>query len=163
MLSRDALELAEWFYTHPSRDRWLHLSLGHAAKDGPTRPLDVCDTDGITSPWAWAFTRDAWSKMRECWNSKAMPPKGWDWSLSYNMAKNSWWGAHPYFSRAFNIGRMDGVNGTPEWWDEHWRDVPVSDGSCGVQFHECGPWDPSIPRLRDWMREEVLMRGDRIL
>lgn len=156
VISLDALSLLDWFFhiqrfESVSAAGYLFLSLGNENRydDVLGKELDVIETPKITSPWAWAFTREAWeTKIKPYWQCKQKEPVGWDWSLSAAMAVNQWKGLVPVLSRAKNIGRELGANGGAEWWDQHLKHAAFSDGTFGtdyrlvtvpdMQWHE--PW-----------------------
>ena len=130
VLSPDALELAEWFYTHPRRDEYLFCALGKISKDGKDFDYQyiVDERANISSSHAWCFTRAAWDLMRENWNSKKEAPVGWDFSLAMQMYLHGWRSLTPRLSRVKTVGRI-GVNSTAEWFDANVAGQVVSDGS----------------------------------
>jgi hypothetical protein len=164
LLAPDALELADWFYAHPNRDQWAFLNLGHIQGDGWDRPMEVCESSQIVSPWCWAFTRETWAKIRPCWNQKQQVPVGWDWSLSYTMALNGWTSLYPYLSRAYNIGKEGGVHTVPSAYDAElgfmsWSGDGTQPVPPAITSPVVTPLDASKPVFQEWMIPEMQARG----
>jgi len=131
VLSPDALLLCDWFLAHHA-DEYLFLNLGHAETEWSAagKENDLVERTRITSPWAWCFTRTAWeSVIRPSWQCKTLPPRGWDWSLSYLMAQRHLKALVPVLPRAFNTGRELGANGGADVYDRTLGRMPWSDGT----------------------------------
>ncbi len=158
VLAPDALELADWFYAHPRRDEYHCMSLGHGeARYYPlTDPSAIREEPHLWSPWAWCFTRARWEKMKPFWNGKKHVPTGWGYSHGYQMVRNGWKCLMPQLSRAKNIGRDMGTNGTPEWFDANLATQVVSDGSHRGPYEIVSvlPDDWNVFPF-EWMKEEL--------
>ena len=155
ILSPDALELADWFYTLESRDEYICASLGVIRKTVDD-PSAVSEFIGLGTSWGFCFTRIAWEKMRTIWNCKRHVPTGWDWSLTYAMYINHWKALFPHLSRIANIGRLDGVNAYPKWFDENMAGTVASDGSFRGKYQVVSRLSPgSWKDVPQWMAKEL--------
>ncbi len=137
LLSPDALQLCYWFLALPNCSDYLFLNLANCNRPEQTagRELVCVESTRIESPWAWCFTRAAWERRIEPgWQCKQLPPRGWDWSLSYRMAVMGWKSLTPVLPRARNIGRSLGENGGALLFDETLAQAAWSDGTWGDEY-----------------------------
>lgn len=154
VLSVDALQMTEWFLAHFAR-KYLFLSFanGNRCDDVLGKEMEVVESAMIDSPWAWAFSREAWEKTKPWWNCKQLEPKGWDWSLTTAMAINKWISLCPVMSRAKNIGRENGATGGLVYWDENLKHSAFSDGTFGCDYKV--QTVPNLQHVQYWMASEL--------
>lgn len=135
VLSPDALELCDWFYSLPNRDEYVCLNLFSDWKPEPGKELSMAEHFSFY-PWGWACTRAMWEKyLAPEWDTKRFGPTGWDWSVGMTIQRHGLKVLRPFLSRALNIGRDQGLHMSPAHWDENFGNQLVSDGTHGKDFH----------------------------
>jgi hypothetical protein len=157
----DALELCDWYYEHPERDRYACLCMHSHSRIQDDRPLSMYEEMSF-DPWGWAFTRQAWETIfKPNWTSH---PNGWDWSVHFTIKKNGLKVLRPPLSRTTNIGREQGTNMPPEYWDKWLDGLVASDGTHGREYvidsrlpegyaTECG--------MEPWVKENIERRQEQ--
>ena len=129
-LSPDALDLANWFFQDPSRDKYLLLNLFNLGKS-MNNPVSLFEDKGF-SPWGYCITRSKYeSLIRPRWMCDA---RGWDWSINRIMSGQSLKALTPYLSRSRNIGKFGGVYCTPQYYEHCVGGHMASVGSFGTSF-----------------------------
>lgn len=155
ILAPDALQLCDWFLTHPERDNYACLLL-HAFSEQPQDPVAMQECMRFC-PWGWLVTHEMWERwFKPNWNCKKVPPFGWDWALGYIIQKHGLKSLRPRMSRVRNIGREGGVYETPEHYDSfHGRNL-VHDGSPAAYeiVDRLGP-DYAAVEMEQWVKEEL--------
>lgn len=163
VVTEDALHLIKQFYEedcHPFSEYALlslcnHRDYGRGQQSAvPNDPSLLAEASYISSPFAWVTTRWQWPAIRSSWNSKVIPPTGWDFSLSYNMRLLQQKAIHPVVSRCQNIGKYGGANETPETFEATQMGIVYSHNFSGDFW--IGPWIPykELLNLDDWMLPE---------
>lgn len=120
-LMPDACRLADWFrreHGGPLSQYFIMSMCNHNeyAMGGP--PHELIETTYNTSPFAYCMSKYQWHIAKAHWNTKRIPPTGWDYSMSMAMTLLRLRGLHPTLSRCKNIGREGGVHETPETFDK---------------------------------------------
>lgn len=130
ILSPDALDLANWFFALPENP-YLCLGLFNYESD-PTFPDQVEMVDEFT-PLGWAITASIWRRLIK--SNWMIDSRGWDFSMNIIRQNNP---ANkvlrPQWARANHIGREGGVHCSPEFHDQMFSRLEISDGS-GRLYH----------------------------
>lgn len=124
VLAPDALHLCNWFETLDASDA-LCLCLFTYGSDS-TKPREVVARSHFT-PLGWCTTRGMWSNRIE---PKWMcDPRGWDFSINKILADSpGMYVLQPLWSRSNHIGRIGGTHCTPEYHDQTFARLEISDG-----------------------------------
>lgn len=161
VLSPDAIDLCDWFYSSPQRDDYVLLSLHSMShEDAFARPLALYEAARFC-PWGWAITRAMWERwiLPEWGGKHRVDPKGWDWSVDLTVQRHGLKVLKPSLSRTRNIGRDGGTYETPGHWDEWTKGLTVSAGGYGTAF-EITSKLLFLPPLDDWAVEEIRLEQE---
>jgi hypothetical protein len=163
LLTTDAGRLACWYQDEAHDDRYLLLSMcnhrdfGRGANPGgiPDDASYVLESPRITAPFAWCTTKKNWPFIAETWDTKKLPPNGWDFSLSYAMRLHFKRALHPVVSRCENIGEFGGVHETPDSFRATQTGLLYSDGAYDGPYKIVGRIpSEELLKLDDWMVSE---------
>lgn len=165
ILKADALRLALWF-EHESvvmPDALLlsmsnHRTFGRGTQDKIPEldPSILAESPYIDSPFAWATVRESWPLMKANWGFKRHAPTAWSFSLSMALRMNRKVSVHPVLSRCQNVGRLGGVNETPETFDKTQRGLPYQEGPYLGPYKVRAKLDrKDLMLYDDWMLPEL--------
>jgi tetratricopeptide (TPR) repeat protein len=140
VISRDAVELANW-YSQNAQDDIMCLSLLAGASPGliscPGHE-DILFKSKMFNSWGFALTRQNWSRhfqprwMIDYPSSLDFDGKktiGWDWSMFHYLARSGGlYALSPVTARATHSGRDGGTHQAPAWHDLVF-DLPLAGGT----------------------------------
>jgi hypothetical protein len=161
VLSPDFLRLALWWEQNKGASLLLnacdYVTFGQGrsgVEEGD--PSLLTEIGGITSPYAWATTREILPFLSR-WNHRTEEPLGWDWSLREAMHAARRFAMTPVLSRVRNIGAEGGVHETQETWDRTQRDLRVLEAPYEGGYRVVGRLDQSgFDNPLVWMRNEIV-------
>lgn len=132
-LSPDALDLANWFWSLPSRDDYLLLNLFNGSRSGNC-PVDIEECDSFC-PWAYCVTQEKYERLvAPHW---MCDDRGWDWSICAAMTRFGHKSLRPVLSRSRNIGKHEGTYCSPAIHEESFGGHVASAGRYGKDFLLC--------------------------
>jgi hypothetical protein len=149
VISKDALDLANWFLKYKNNKDYLLLNFFNKSFDYKM-PLVLKETNSFC-PWGFCFTKGSYEKwIKPNWmyhpfnlnlilhkvsGGKVGKNIGWDCSVFKILIKNNLKTLTPVLSRSKNIGRKNGYHCTPELFDKQFpKNLVCSKGSYGKKF-----------------------------
>jgi len=126
LLSPDALDLANWFLELPQNPDYFCLNLFHYGSN-PELPSEIVESNHF-APLGWAATAKMWRDfIQPSWLSDR---RGWDFSVNQVLLKEQKLKLlRPNLARANHLGREGGVHCSPEFHDQVFSKLVISDGS----------------------------------
>jgi len=134
VVSPDALRLALWFKDKAQDFACLELFSRNREPAGP----DAIEQHPTFNALGWACSvKDYDGLLHRAWHDKEQPL--YDLAMHKVMTDAGALALRPRLSRSKHIGRLNGTNNTPEYFDQHWTGYNFSEQPYDGPYKICYP------------------------